>query len=88
MDNQEIPGFEIPIHRALTEEILMAGAPRKLVFLNGTVAAVLGLALQSWYALPINVIIHLLAIYATKRDPHFLEVFQRHMQDCKDYYST
>jgi hypothetical protein len=38
MDGQ-IPGYETPIHRALTEPILMGGAPRSIAILNGTLAA-------------------------------------------------
>ena len=34
MDGQ-IPGYETPVHRALTESILMGGAPRSIAILNG-----------------------------------------------------
>jgi hypothetical protein len=36
----EIPGFVTPVHRALTEPILMGGAPRSIAIVNGTLAAV------------------------------------------------
>ncbi|MQU46284.1 conjugal transfer protein TrbD, partial [Pseudomonas helleri] len=29
-------GFEIPLHRSLTEPILMGGAPRTVAIANGT----------------------------------------------------
>ena len=45
-----IDGFEVPLHRALTEPILLGGAPRTLAIVNGTVAAALGLGLQMWSA--------------------------------------
>jgi hypothetical protein len=32
----EIAGFTVPVHRALTEPILLGGAPRGLAILNGT----------------------------------------------------
>jgi len=35
MDAQ-IPGFVTPVHRALTEPILMGGAPRSIAIVNGT----------------------------------------------------
>ena len=35
-ENSLIPGFEAPVHRALTEPILLAGAPRAIAILNGT----------------------------------------------------
>ena len=34
----------MPVHRALTEPILMGGAPRSIAILNGTLAAALGSA--------------------------------------------
>ena len=40
----EIPGFSVPVHRALTEPILLGGAPRSIAILNGTLAAALGLS--------------------------------------------
>ena len=36
-------GFEVPLHRSLTEPILMGGAPRTVVIANGTLAAAVGL---------------------------------------------
>ena len=47
-DPDMIPGFVIPVHRALTEPILLAGAPRSIAILNGTLAAAIGLGLQLW----------------------------------------
>ena len=45
-----IPGFEAPVHRALTEPILLGGAPRAVAILNGTLAAAIGLGLRLWIA--------------------------------------
>ena len=36
--------------RALTEPILLGGAPRAVAILNGTLAAALGLGLRLWLA--------------------------------------
>jgi hypothetical protein len=33
-----VPGFTVPVHRALTEPILLGGAPRAIAILNGTLA--------------------------------------------------
>jgi type IV secretion system protein VirB3 len=43
-NGSSLEGFEAPIHRSLTEPILMGGAPRGLAIVNGTLAAALGLA--------------------------------------------
>ena len=45
-----IPGFEAPVHRALTEPILLGGAPRAVAIINGTLAVVVGLGLRLWIA--------------------------------------
>ena len=44
----DLPGFEVPLHRSLTEPILMGGAPRTVAIANGTLAAAVGLGLQLW----------------------------------------
>ena len=37
-----IPGFEAPVHRALTEPVLLAGAPRTFAIVNGIVLTIAG----------------------------------------------
>ena len=39
----DVSGFTVPVHRALTEPILLAGAPRAFAILNGTLAGAIGL---------------------------------------------
>ncbi len=76
-----IEGFEAPLHRALTEPILLGGAPRGIAILNGTLAAALGLGLQVWLAgLVFWVVGHSLAVFAAKRDPEFATVLARHLR--------
>jgi type IV secretion system protein VirB3 len=76
-----IEGFEAPIHRSLTEAILLGGAPRAIAILNGTVAAALGLGLQQWIAgLLLWAFGHSLAVLAAKRDPDFAPVLVRHLR--------
>ena len=48
--HDQLPGFEVVLHRALTEPILIAGAPRNFAILNGTLAAAIGLGLRVWLA--------------------------------------
>jgi type IV secretion system protein TrbD len=76
-----IEGFEAPLHRALTEPILLGGAPRTIAIVNGTIAAALGLGLQMWIAgLVLWVLGHSFAVFATKRDPDFASVLVRHLR--------
>jgi len=74
-----VEGFEIPLHRALTEPILMGGAPRNVAIFNGTLAAALGLGLQLWLAgLAVWIVGHAAAVYAARKDPAFMQVLIRH----------
>ena len=79
--DEPIPGFVAPVHRALTEPILMGGAPRSVAILNGTLAAALGLGLRLWLAgLLLWFIGHMAAVWAAKHDPEFVEVTRRHIR--------
>ena len=81
LERELIPGFEAPVHRALTEPILLAGAPRSVAILNGTLSAAIGLGLRLWIAgLVLWVIGHAAAVLAAKRDPFFVEVVRRHVR--------
>ena len=76
-----IAGFEAPLHRSLTEPILMAGAPRAVAIVNGTLAAAVGIGLQLWVLGALMWIVgHTLAVWGAKADPQFLEVFTRHLK--------
>ncbi|MBY0510070.1 MAG: VirB3 family type IV secretion system protein [Rhodospirillaceae bacterium] len=76
-----IEGFEVPLHRSLTEPILLAGAPRSIAIVNGTIAAAIGLGLQMWLpGLVLWLAGHSLAVFAAKRDPHFAPVLMRHLR--------
>ena len=74
-----VPGYEVALHRALTEPILLAGAPRSFAILNGTLAASIGLGLRLWIAgLLIWLAGHAVAVWVTRKDPVFLIVLSRH----------
>ena len=73
------PGYQVPLHRALTEPVLIGGAPRGFAILNGTLAAAIGLGLRLWIAgLLIWLAGHAIAVWVTRKDPEFLTVLSRH----------
>ena len=79
--SSDVPGFTAPVHRALTEPILLAGAPRSVAILNGTLAAAVGLGLRLWLVgLAVWLVGHAAAVWAARRDPHFVEVARRHVR--------
>ncbi len=71
MDSGQSPlpnGFAVPVHRALTEHILLGGAPRGLAIANATLAGAIG-ALG-----------HMVAVWAARHDPQFVDVARRHLR--------
>ena len=77
----EVPGYTVPLHRALSEPILLGGAPRALAILNGTLAGAIGLGLRLWLVgLAIWAVGHVAAVWAAKRDPQFVDVVRRHLR--------
>ena len=76
-----VPGFTVPVHRALTEHILLGGAPRSIAIMNGTLAGAVGLGLRLWLVgLLIWAVGHFVAVWAARPDPLFVEVGRRHLR--------
>ena len=77
----DVPGYTVPLHRALSEPILLGGAPRAIAIMNGTLAGAVGLGLRLWLVgIAIWAIGHFAAGWAAKRDPLFVEVGRRHLR--------
>lgn len=74
-------GFEVPLHRSLTEPILLGGVPRTVAIVNGTLAAAVGLGLRLWLpGVALWLVGHALALWATRVDVQFMTVFARHLK--------
>ena len=80
-----IEGFEVPVHRALTQPVLLGGAPREFAIFNITIGAVFLFSIGSPLGIPLVLLLHTGAVLLAKRDPYFLEVFKRHIHK-KAYY--
>jgi type IV secretion system protein VirB3 len=79
--NAETSGFEVPLHRSLTEPILLGGAPRTVAIANGTLAAAIGLGLQLWIpGIALWLLGHSLAVWGARVDFQFMPVFARHVR--------
>jgi type IV secretory pathway TrbD component len=78
---EAVPGYVVPVHRALTEHILLGGAPRGLAIASATLAGAIGLGLRLWIAgLAVFVLGHMVAVWAARRDPQFVDVARRHLR--------
>ena len=81
MASSTVEGFEIAFHGSLAEPVTMAGVPRTIAVLNGTLSAVLVLGLQDpLVGLPIGIGVHGLCYWLNKRDPYFFEALKRHIR--------
>jgi type IV secretory pathway TrbD component len=74
-------GFEVPLHRSLTEPILLGGVPRAVAIAIGTLSAAVGLGLRLWIPGAVLWLAgHALAVWATRVDVQFMTVFARHLK--------
>lgn len=81
LSDEPVPSYYAPVHRALTETILLGGAPRAVAILNGTLAAAVGLGLRLWIVGAVLWLIgHLAAVWAARRDPDFVDTVRRHLR--------
>ena len=81
MAQSEIEGFEIGFHSSLSEPVTIAGVPRMIAVLNGTLTAVLALGLQvPLIGIPIGLAVHATAFWLNKRDPYFFDALKRHIR--------
>jgi type IV secretion system protein VirB3 len=81
ISNETIAGLEAPVHRALIDPILLGGVPRNIAIVNGTLSAAFILGLHMWITgIVMWVICQVAAVWATKRDPSFVDVVRRHIR--------
>lgn len=74
-------GFEVPLHRSLTEPILIGGVPRKIALVNGVLVAAIGFGLHNAWVLLFGAAFHCLCAALTRSDPHIFEVLQEHLRE-------
>ena len=80
-------GYQHPIHRSLTQPILIGGAPREFAILNLTFGAALIFGLRSLLGIPLVLALHAASVILASRDPYFLDTFKRHL-NIKPYYEA
>jgi type IV secretion system protein VirB3 len=74
-------GFEVPLHRSLTEPILIGGAPRTVALMNGIVVAAIAVGLHNLWVIVFGVAFQMLCAALTRKDPHFFEVLHAHLME-------
>lgn len=76
----DVDGFEVPLHRSLTERNLLGGIPRGAVIVLWTATLGLTVSTQNYFLLAVGGVLHSVLASLTKTDSYFLEVFRNYMQ--------
>lgn len=76
---EEPEGFRVPIHRSLTEPLMMGGIPRHLALLNGFLTFILVMGAHNLWVLPAGVLGHLILVGLYRRDKHMLSVIKTNL---------
>ena len=79
-DPRDVPGYLAPVRQALTQPILMGGAPRPYAILNGTLAAVIVFAGAPVPGIILGVAGHIVGVFLARRDPDAIDVLKRAMR--------
>ena len=79
-DPRDVPGYLAPVRQALTQPILMGGAPRSYAILNGTLAAIVAFAGAIVPGIILGIAGHVLGVFLARRDPDVIEVLKRAMR--------
>lgn len=79
-DPRDVPGFLAPVRQALTQPILMGGAPRSYAILSGTLAAIVAFAGALVPGIILGIAGHVLGVFLARRDPDVIEVLKRAMR--------
>lgn len=80
-DPRDVPGYLAPVRQALTQPILMGGAPRSYAILNGTLAAIVAFAGAIVPGIILGIAGHVLGVFLARRDPDVIEVLKRAMRN-------
>jgi type IV secretion system protein VirB3 len=77
--------FSLPLYRALTEPILLAGAPPQMIVFNAMIFSIFVFSFHFFWIIPLNVIIHFGIIYVTKKDPQAFECLSAYLHQKSSY---
>jgi type IV secretion system protein VirB3 len=86
-ENESLPWFELPFYRSLSEQILLLGAPKAILILNGLIMVLFIVDFSFWMIIPINLLIHFGCIYLAKNDDQFFDCLRAYIHK-KNYYCT
>ncbi|MHB8285431.1 MAG: VirB3 family type IV secretion system protein [Caulobacteraceae bacterium] len=79
MNNDEPHGYRIALHTSISAPVTMGGVPRMIAIGIGTVTTLISISFeQPWFGVPFGMLLWAIAYGATKADPYFFQVLDRH----------
>jgi len=70
-------GLEVPLHRSLTQPLMLVGLPRNLALLLWTTTSAFALGLHQLWVVPLAALLHGVFAALARRDPFFFDVVIR-----------
>lgn len=77
--------FKLPLFAALTEPVLLMGAPPAMIVFNLCLAGIFVLSFHFFWVIPLNIAIHGAVIYVTKQDADAFYCLRSYMQQKRNY---
>ena len=74
MSDGEVPGYFAPVHRSLTEPMLVAGVPANIAIILATAIGILVLAWHFYALVPVIAVAYFAAVLVCRRDPHAFDI--------------
>lgn len=73
--------MKVPIHRGLIERNMIAGVPRKVAILGGTIGGALVLGMQNAWMILVLIPFYAVLVALYRSDPYLLEVLVSHVNE-------
>ena len=84
--DEDLPaGYEVPLHRSLTQPLFWGGVPRNVLLAEVLAGVVGGIFFKTLIVPGIAVCVHFICRYLGQFDPNFLGVFWNN-KNYKSYY--
>jgi type IV secretion system protein VirB3 len=81
MSEHEPPGFRIALHTTISSPITIAGVPRMMATAIATITVLIAVSFQQpWFGIPFGMLLWAVAYAATRSDPYFFRVLDRHVR--------
>lgn len=73
--------MRVPIHKGPMERNMIAGLPRNVAILGGTIGSAVVLGLQNVWMILVLAPIYVVLIILYRQDPYFLEILISHVNE-------